>query len=232
MNRRFFIEQVEEFLTGGNVETEHNRPIPISAGFIIEQNARILEILEKFMTSFESQLQADIASLIDSNTKIVALNNQQVQQIADLQGKLAAAQNQIANGGTVTQADLDALNDIAGKIATTAATTSDTANASGTAAAPSVPVATPQQPIVSAPVDQTQATDPTAVPTPATPAPQAPIVSGGGSGSDSTTTPGNVSTTGAGIGGSAGSSSGSSSTGSGSDAASSTSSTGTSSTGQ
>ena len=151
MTRHFILERFEDFLTGGNVETAHTGPIPISAGFIIEQNARILEILEKFMTSFESQLQADIASLIDSNTKIVALNSQQVQQIADLQGQLAAAQTALANGGTVTQSDIAALNDIAGKIAATAATTSDTASSSATA--PSTPVAEPQQPIVGAPAD-------------------------------------------------------------------------------
>ncbi|MGW0052056.1 hypothetical protein [Nocardia nova] len=160
--RRFRIREFVEFLAGGNVATQHVGPIPIWAGFIIEQNAHLIEILENFMTSSEAQLQADIASLVDSNTKIVALAAQQSSQISDLRAKNAELQAKIENGETITTDDLAALHDITAKLADTASTTADTAGASATAPAPSTPAAEPQQPIVpgdtSAPADST-ATD-------------------------------------------------------------------------
>jgi hypothetical protein len=157
MNHHFVLEQFEEFLAGGNVSTTHESPIPIWAGYIIEQNARILEIL---MTNIETQMLADIASLVDSNTKIVALNAAQVVQITDLQGQIAALKSQLAAGGTVTADDLAQLDAITGQIAATASTTSATAAASATA--PTTTPVEPQAPITSVPADQAPATDPTA----------------------------------------------------------------------
>jgi hypothetical protein len=158
MNRRFVLELFEEFLAGGDVSTTHDGPIPIWAGYIIEQNARILEIL---MTNIETQMLADIASLVDSNTKIVALNTAQVSQITDLQGQIATLKSQIAAGGTVTADDLARLDAITGQIAATASTTSATASASATAPGDAGAVAT-QAPVTSVPADQVPATDPTA----------------------------------------------------------------------
>ncbi|MEV6449652.1 hypothetical protein [Amycolatopsis sp. NPDC051716] len=156
--RRFLIRDFVDFLTGGDVATVHTGPIPIWAGFIIEQNARILEILEKFMPNIEAQLKADIASLVDSNTKIVALSAAQVQQIGDLQGQVAALKSQIDAGGTITAEDVAALDDITAKIAATAASTADTAGASATSPAAGQSVE-PQQPITSQPVETAPATD-------------------------------------------------------------------------
>ncbi|MFD6357931.1 RodZ family helix-turn-helix domain-containing protein [Nocardia tengchongensis] len=173
---RFILDQFEEFLTGGNVAAKHDGPIPIWAGYIIEQNARILEIL---MTDIETQLKADIASLVDSNTKLVDYETQQVAQIADLQGQIAALKNQVANGQTPSADTLAALDSITQQIAGTATQAHATASASATSPAPATPVVEPQAPVTSQPIETVPATTPDTVATPVVPV-QAPVTSDSG----------------------------------------------------
>lgn len=152
MSRRHFrIREFAEFLMGGNVATLHTGPIPIWAGFIIEQNARILEILENTVTSNESQLQADLAQLIAINTDVKATLADQVGQITDLQGQVAGLKAKLGDG-SITADDLAALDSAVNDLAATAASAHATSSTGATNAAPSTPV-DPQTPIVGAPAD-------------------------------------------------------------------------------
>lgn len=168
---RFILEQFEEFLSGGNVAINHAGPIPIWAGFIIEQNARILAILENTVTSNESQLQADLAQLIAINTDVKATLANQLGQITDLQGQVASLKTKLGDG-SITADDLAALDSAVSDLAATAASAHATSSAGATNPAPSVSTDV-QAPITSEPVDPTQLAEPVAPSVPV----QAPITS-------------------------------------------------------
>ncbi|WP_063039703.1 hypothetical protein [Nocardia pseudovaccinii] len=125
--------------------------VPAWAAYLITQNARIELMLARLLEmqgiemNATEQLEADIAQLVDANTRIVALLGAQSAQIADLQG-------QLAQGNQIKPEDLAALNDITNKMVAVAGGTA-------TAAAPT-PTPEPQAPITSVPVDQAPATEP------------------------------------------------------------------------
>jgi hypothetical protein len=142
--------------------------VPMWAAYLITQNARIEQALARVLelqgvdVSVSQQIESDIAQLIDANTRVVAMLNDQQAKIADLQAKLDAGDN-------VTAEDLAALDDITKKLV-------DTANSTATNAAPA-PVPETQAPITSPPAEEAPpATDaPADAQTPAaTPGEQAP----------------------------------------------------------
>ncbi|MFM9261861.1 hypothetical protein ACKAMS_24810 [Rhodococcus sp. 5A-K4] len=84
---RFFdIEQAAEFLVTGSVRTHHEQPVPIWAGFIIEQLAEIAR-QNRIIMSNQDHLNADVALLIEANTRTVALLAEQGAEIASLKAQ-------------------------------------------------------------------------------------------------------------------------------------------------
>lgn len=151
----FDIRRAAEFLTAGSVRTSHESPVPIWAGFIIEQ-------LGALMTT-QDQINADVASLTDAYNQLVAANTSTAALISEQESEIASLKSQIAAGAKVTEADLSGLDGITAKIKAAAA---------ATVTAPTVPAPAVQEPVVSAPVDTTAP-----VTEPAAPAAQEPVVS-------------------------------------------------------
>lgn len=155
----FDLAKWREFLISGSVRTSHEQPVPIWAGFIIEQNAQIGHYVRGIMSD-QDHIEADVAVLREVFTAVRDKIAEQGQAIDDLKAKVAA--------GTATPDDFTSLDKL----------TSDFAQL--ISAQPSNPVVsqpvdtTRTTPVVSEPVDTTTPTPVDSVPVVE---PQAPVVS-------------------------------------------------------